>query len=328
MSEQSSAQDAGQIIVRLGGEIVQTVSLTSEVTTIGRTPQTTVSLSHPIVSRMHAELRVHPEGITLTDLDSSNGTWINGERLPPHQPRLLTSGQSFQVGPFLLTYQAPSPASQQPAGVTDEIGESESPPVIDEVELPEDVPEPEPVVVPLLDQPLFGHPPAPPRPTHLAPVPVGPRSAYLQDLPVIYHDADFLGRFLMIFESLWEPFEYRQDHIPYYFDPRTAPASFLPWLASWLDLSVNVRWPESRLRHLLAEAMDLFRWRGTNYGLSRLIEVCTAGPTTITEDPDTPYVIRIHVTLPVEGVSDALLIDLIQTHKPAHVAFVLEVERQ
>jgi phage tail-like protein len=366
----------GSIEVRLGGEVVQTIPLTGEVLTIGRTPHTTISLSHPIVSRRHAEIRVEPTGVILTDLGSSNGTIIDGQRLPPHQPHMLSAGQSFQVGPFLLTYRPPAPvrSADQPADVPDDrpsrldeeepatpdTGEPSDQPVaidgeereaapettgepdaaaeprrqepppleVDDIEMPEEDEE-FPPLVPLLEQPMFGHPPAPPRPKQLAPAPVGPRSSWLRDLPVIYHEADFLGRFLMIFESMWEPLEYRQDHISHYFDPRTAPAEFLPWLASWLDLSINTRWPESRLRNLLSEAMDLYRWRGTNYGLSRLIEVCTAGQTAVTDDPKTPYVMRIQVTLPAAGsVSDALLHDLIQTHKPAHVAYVLEVVRQ
>ncbi len=51
-------------------------------------------------------------------------------------------------------------------------------------------------------------------------------SRYLADLPVIYHDEQgFLARYLKIFESIWEPFEWRQDQIALYFDPRTCPVA-------------------------------------------------------------------------------------------------------
>src|SRR5205807_6447131 len=94
-----------------------------------------------------------------------------------------------------------------------------------------------------------------------------PESIYRQYLPDIFQENDFLRRFLRIFEDIWEPLEQRQDHIEMYFDPHTCPASFLPWLASWFDLSLNMHWPEARMRGLLAEAMDLYSLRGTNYGL-------------------------------------------------------------
>jgi phage tail-like protein len=42
----------------------------------------------------------------------------------------------------------------------------------------------------------------------------------------------------------------------------TSPASWLGWLASWLNLTVNPHWPEDRQRRLLDEVMELYRWRG------------------------------------------------------------------
>lgn len=49
-------------------------------------------------------------------------------------------------------------------------------------------------------------------------------SRYLEFLPRVFADNDFLRGFLLIFESMWEPLEWRQDHIDLYFDPRTCPA--------------------------------------------------------------------------------------------------------
>ena len=63
-----------------------------------------------------------------------------------------------------------------------------------------------------------------------------------------------------------------------YFEPRTARAA-ASWLGGWLDVTLDPHWPEDRRRGLLAEAMELYRWRGTAYGLSRMIEVSTGlGP--------------------------------------------------
>jgi phage tail-like protein len=152
---------------------------------------------------------------------------------------------------------------------------------------------------------------------------------YQRFLPDIFQEDDFLRRFLMIFEDIWEPLEQRQDHIEMYFDPRTSPASFLAWLASWLDLSLNEHWPEARRRRLLAQATELYRWRGTTHGLIRMIEVCTGLTPEIRESSSQPFVFHIRVTLQTgpdgETIDKALIEDLIQMHKPAHAGYLLEV---
>jgi phage tail-like protein len=158
---------------------------------------------------------------------------------------------------------------------------------------------------------------------------VGSDSRYLSYLPVIFQDNDFLGRYLQIFEAIWEPLEQRQDHISLFFSPRTCPASWLPWFASWFGLEVNPHWPEARSRALLAEAPELYRWRGTKYGLTRMLEVCTGTKPDITEDPAEPFVFRIRVRLPAtaEPEAEATLNELIRAHKPAHTGYILEVQR-
>lgn len=50
------------------------------------------------VSRRHAKLKVNDGEITLIDLNSSNGTFLNGQRLVPNQPRVLHNGDEVRVG--------------------------------------------------------------------------------------------------------------------------------------------------------------------------------------------------------------------------------------
>jgi pSer/pThr/pTyr-binding forkhead associated (FHA) protein len=50
------------------------------------------------VSRIHAEIRVESEGIYLIDLDSVNGTLVNGNRLEPQTPKLVRHGDIIQLG--------------------------------------------------------------------------------------------------------------------------------------------------------------------------------------------------------------------------------------
>lgn len=50
------------------------------------------------VSRIHAALRRGEEVLSVVDLDSANGTYLNGQRLGPNQPRLLRDGDEIRLG--------------------------------------------------------------------------------------------------------------------------------------------------------------------------------------------------------------------------------------
>jgi len=71
---------------------------------IGRSPQADIHLPAPVVSRQHARLDHTPQGHIITDLHSTNGTFVNGQRLM--RPRLLQQGDVVQIGPFRLVYEA------------------------------------------------------------------------------------------------------------------------------------------------------------------------------------------------------------------------------
>ena len=83
---------------------------------------------------------------------------------------------------------------------------------------------------------------------------------------------------------------------------------------------------EEAFRALVAEAMELYRWRGTAYGMTRMLEVCTGITPTITEDPAQPYTFRIAMRIPSgHDVRREVIEELVRAHKPAHVGYVLEV---
>jgi len=50
------------------------------------------------VSRRHAEIRWIGDGYSIVDLGSTNGTWVNGERIDPDQPLRLHDGDRIAVG--------------------------------------------------------------------------------------------------------------------------------------------------------------------------------------------------------------------------------------
>jgi len=72
--------------------------------TIGRGPDNDMVIAHPTVSWSHARItRSGPDGgHTVADLDSTNGTYVNGERVV--RPRLLRRDDVIHVGPYKLVY--------------------------------------------------------------------------------------------------------------------------------------------------------------------------------------------------------------------------------
>lgn len=109
------------------------------------------------------------------------------------------------------------------------------------------------------------------------------KGRYLKYLPALYESDDVMGRFLMLFESFWKPIENQIDNISYYFDPKMTPIDFLPWLATWTDLTLDERWTEDQQRKLLESAARLYRMRGTKQSLVEFLEIYTGRRAVITE---------------------------------------------
>lgn len=70
------------------------------VTLVGRGEDCTFSLDDPSVSRAHARLSLADETLTITDLRSSNGTFVNGERLA--HTTVLRPGDVIALGDTTL----------------------------------------------------------------------------------------------------------------------------------------------------------------------------------------------------------------------------------
>ena len=50
------------------------------------------------LSRVHAQIHVEAEQLFITDLNSTNGTFLAGKRLEPHTPTLLRKGDELLLG--------------------------------------------------------------------------------------------------------------------------------------------------------------------------------------------------------------------------------------
>src|SRR5689334_5375836 len=80
---------------------------------IGRDPAAQICVDHPSVSRRHAKIVLRAGQATLEDLDSRNGTFVNGRRLDA--PTELGHGAVIGLGPITLTFISRSPSrSTQP----------------------------------------------------------------------------------------------------------------------------------------------------------------------------------------------------------------------
>ncbi len=54
------------------------------------------------VSRRHAAIRRNGDALNVVDLDSPNGTFLNGQRLPPQQPSVLHDGDELRLGSLVM----------------------------------------------------------------------------------------------------------------------------------------------------------------------------------------------------------------------------------
>ncbi len=85
----------------------------------------------------------------------------------------------------------------------------------------------------------------------------------------------FLQRFLAPLAGLVTELDGRARLRHALLDPASAPPEALAWLAGFVGLAFDARWPVPVRRQLIAEAMPLFRARGTLAGLQRFIHIVT-----------------------------------------------------
>jgi phage tail-like protein len=175
------------------------------------------------------------------------------------------------------------------------------------------------------------------------------RSRYLDYLPAVFRDDEFIGQFLLIFESILKPIENTVDNIPSYLDPCMTPEPILPWLASWVDIVLDSAWPLERRRELVKSAAELYRWRGTKRGLAEYLRIYTGSLPEISEyipgmrlDRETRLGINTqlgssgeghHFTVTLEldddrQINTSTVKAIIEAQKPAHTVYTLNIRRK
>ncbi len=89
-----------------------------EPVTIGRSSSNTLVITDSQVSGRHLQVLPQGAGYLLVDVGSSNGTFVNGVRLPPQTPQPLRHGDVIMIGATRLTVELVEsvfPAAPQPA---------------------------------------------------------------------------------------------------------------------------------------------------------------------------------------------------------------------
>ncbi|MBI5496615.1 MAG: FHA domain-containing protein [Deltaproteobacteria bacterium] len=94
-----------QVVVHAFQQLTRSAPLKTGQNLVGRTARADVVLTGPLVSRVHAKLVVEPDGrgVVVHDLDSNNGTFVNGEKV---RTRPLTAGDTVYVGGFKLVLES------------------------------------------------------------------------------------------------------------------------------------------------------------------------------------------------------------------------------
>ncbi|MEM6520029.1 MAG: phage tail protein [Cyanobacteria bacterium P01_D01_bin.71] len=105
-----------------------------------------------------------------------------------------------------------------------------------------------------------------------------PRSLYLDFLPNLYREVDFVGRLLKVFELAFEPAVQTWDGLWAYLNPRLAPEGMLPFLAHWVGWQISPDLSLHQQRDLIAQALEIYRWRGTRRGLRLSLHLATGLP--------------------------------------------------
>jgi pSer/pThr/pTyr-binding forkhead associated (FHA) protein len=103
------------LVMQQGPQAGKTYSLNKPSLAIGRSEECEVVIDDKRVSRRHAVLRWKRRELLVEDLNSANGTLVNG--LPIHAPKVVQDGDVIAIGPALFGLQGVSAMPSVPKGV-------------------------------------------------------------------------------------------------------------------------------------------------------------------------------------------------------------------
>jgi hypothetical protein len=91
----------GKLVVSLDNVVLKEVVIQKERTTLGRRPYNDIVIDNLAVSGEHAVLLSVGEDVFIEDLNSTNGTYINGKAI---KKQLLSNGDVIEIGKYRIKY--------------------------------------------------------------------------------------------------------------------------------------------------------------------------------------------------------------------------------
>jgi predicted component of type VI protein secretion system len=91
----------GKLVVSLDGVVIKEVQITKDKTTLGRRPYNDIVIDNLAVSGEHAVLQMVGSEVFIEDLNSTNGTYINGKAV---KKQLLTHNDTVEIGKYKIKF--------------------------------------------------------------------------------------------------------------------------------------------------------------------------------------------------------------------------------
>jgi pSer/pThr/pTyr-binding forkhead associated (FHA) protein len=91
----------GKLVVSLDGVVIKDVQLTKDKTTLGRRPYNDIVIDNLAVSGEHAVLQMVGGDVFIEDLNSTNGTYINGKAI---KKQLLVNSDVVEIGKYKIKF--------------------------------------------------------------------------------------------------------------------------------------------------------------------------------------------------------------------------------
>ncbi len=90
-----------KMIVSIDGVVIKEVQLTKDRTTLGRRPYNDIVIDNLAVSGEHAVMQMSGADVFLEDLNSTNGTYVNGKAIKKQQ---LLNGDTVEIGKYKIKF--------------------------------------------------------------------------------------------------------------------------------------------------------------------------------------------------------------------------------
>jgi len=91
----------GKLVVSLDGVVIKEVQIIKDKTTLGRRPYNDIVIDNLAVSGEHAVLQMVGSDVFIEDLNSTNGTYINGKAV---KKQLLAHNDTVEIGKYKIKY--------------------------------------------------------------------------------------------------------------------------------------------------------------------------------------------------------------------------------